>query len=518
MQKINFTNPRVRIAPSPTGMVHLGTLRTILYNYLFAKHYGGKFIIRVEDTDQSRFVPGAIEDLLAVINWADMKADEGPELTSDNKIKQTGEYGPYIQSERLEIYQQQIQHLLDKNKAYHCFCSKERLDDLREDQVKNKKAPKYDGFCRNLSKDEVNALLAKGEPHVIRFKMPENKDVVVKDLIRGEIVVNTKDLDDYVLMKSDGFPTYHFASVIDDHFMKITQILRGDEWIASTPKHVLLYEAFGWNAPQFAHLPPILNKNKKKMSKRDGDTSVSDFVNKGYLKDALLNFIALLGWNAGTDQEVYTLNELEKQFSLDNVHKAGAVFDTDKLDWINGQYIRKLSLDEFYEKCLPFMSELITPGKINVKINQTGESVKPGFIKKILSLEQERIKKLSDIACHTKYFFVPELEYDAKQLIWEKSDQEKTLQNLQNLATLFSKISKHEFTKENLEKIVFEFIENNSLDNGSMLWPMRFALSGREKSPGPFEIAEALGKDKTVERIKKAIEASRSKAGQGEES
>jgi nondiscriminating glutamyl-tRNA synthetase len=507
MENINHSKPRIRIAPSPTGLVHIGTLRTMLYDYLFAKHYNGKFIIRVEDTDRERLVPGAIEDLLEAMKWAGLEADEGPYLTQDRKIKQKGDYGPYIQSERLDIYKQHIDVLLDKNKAYPCFCSKERLTELREDQVKNKKPPKYDGFCRDLSKEEQQAMIGQGKPYVVRFRMPESKDVVVKDLIRGDIVVNSKDLDDYVLIKSDKFPTYHFASVVDDHLMKITHITRGDEWIASTPKHVLLYEAMDWNTPYFAHFPPILAKNKKKLSKRDGDTAVSDYIKKGYLKDALLNFIALLGWNAGTDQEIYTLRELEKQFTLDNIHKAGAIFDVEKLDWINGQYIRKLSIDEFYDKTIEYLEAdgLVKVSDEHVIIVDTGEKVKPAQIKKILGLEQSRIKRLTEISDATEFFFKKEIEYDEKSLIWKKSDAKETIENLKKAEELFTGIKEEQFTKENIEKELIEFMEKNSIGTGNMLWPIRVALSGRDRSPGPFELAGTLGKEKTIERIGKAV-------------
>jgi len=405
MDPLKLSNVRVRIAPSPTGFVHVGNLRTILYNYLFAKHYHGRFIIRIEDTDQSRLVPGAVDDLLKVLKWTGIESDEGPYLTVDNKIKERGDFAPYTQSKRLKIYNEQIQHLIDKGKAYYCFCSKERLEKLREEQSKNNQPPKYDNFCRDLTLKEVQSMLNSGAPYVVRFKMPENKKVVFHDLIRGEILVSTKDLDDYVLLKSDGFPTYHFANIVDDHFMKITHVLRGDEWIASTPKHILLYEAFGWQAPAFAHLPTLLNKQKKKLSKRDGDTSVRDFIEKGYLAPAFVNFIALLGWNAGTEQELYTLNELTKQFSIDNVHKSGAVFDLNKLDWINGLYIRKLSLDDFYIHCLPFLeaNNLVKAKGATVTILETGEKVKLSCVKKIIQLEQTRISKISDIAGATEY-------------------------------------------------------------------------------------------------------------------
>lgn len=507
MGKINTSNVRVRIAPSPTGLVHIGNLRTILYNYLFAKHHKGTFIIRIEDTDQARLVPGAVEDLLKVLKWAGIESDEGPYLTTDEKVKEKGEFGPYTQSQRLDIYQQHVQDLLDKNKAYYCFCDKDRIDKLRADQVKNKQAPKYDNLCRNLSKEEVNTLLEQGTPHVVRFKMPEDKDVVFNDIIRGEIVVNTRNLDDYVLIKADGFPTYHFANVVDDHMMKITQVMRGEEWIASTPKHILLYDAFGWGMPQFAHLPQLLNKEKKKLSKRDGDTTVTDFIDSGYLKDALMNFIALLGWNAGTEQEIYTLNELVKQFSLDNVHKSGAVFDLDKFDWINGMYIREMSDDKFYETCQPYLekSNLLTFSPSTVIVTETGEKLKPTQVKKILSLEKSRVKRLNEITEAISFFFLDELDYEPKQLIWKKSDQKATIENLKLIESLLKDTKEENFTSEKLEKEIFALIEKNSLDTGSVLWPMRLALSGRDKSPGPFDLADALGKEKTLKRVSRAI-------------
>jgi len=509
MEKLNTQNVRVRIAPSPTGLVHIGNLRTILYNFLFAKHYKGKFLIRIEDTDQTRKVPGAVENLLRVLDWAGIYGDEGPFLTPEGKLQEKGDFGPYTQSQRLEIYQKHIQDLLDKNKAYYCFCSKERLDNLREEQTKNKQAPKYDNFCRDLSKDEVQSLLKQGTPHVIRFRMPENKDVICDDLIRGEIVVNTKNLDDYVLMKADGFPTYHFANVVDDHLMKITQVLRGEEWIASTPKHVLLYEAFGWQMPQFAHLPQLLNKQRKKLSKRDGDSSVSDFVDSGYLKEALLNFIALLGWNAGTEQEIYTFDELINQFSLDNVHKAGAVFDVDKLDWINGMYIRECSDAKFLELAQPYLekAELLTFTDNKIVISETGETLKPSELSKILSLEKTRIKKLSELPEAIGFMLKDSLDYEAKNLIWKKADAEATKRNLELLSNYFISLGDKVLTLEKLEADIRELMQQNSLDTGSVLWPMRFALSGREKSPGPFELAIALGNSKTIKRLQAAKQA-----------
>ncbi len=499
---------RVRIAPSPTGFVHVGNLRTILYNFLFAKHHQGKFIIRIEDTDRNRFVDGAVENLLKVISWAEMDIDEGPYLDKDGKIAEKGEYGPYFQSERLTIYNEMIQTLLDKGKAYPCFCTKERLDLVREEQTKNNQPPKYDNFCRNLSRTESQALTSAGTPHVIRFKMPENKDVVFNDEIRGAIVVNTKDLDDYVLIKSDGFPTYHFANVVDDHLMKISHVLRGDEWISSTPKHILLYEAFDWQTPKFAHLPILLGKNKKKLSKRDGDTSVKDFITKGYLKDAFLNFIALLGWNSGTEQEIYSRNELIQQFDLNKVHKSGAVFDLEKLDWLNGMYIRDLSDDEFFKNALPFLLEekiIEQKNETTFLVKKTGESLRTTELKDIVLLEKTRVKKLNEITEALNYFFVNDLEYNPLELIWKKADKETTIDNLKNLTKILKKIKTENWNKSFIQKEINDFLLKNNLDTGSVLWPMRFSLSGRAKSPDPFEIAECLGKKNSLYRLESAI-------------
>ena len=294
---------RVRFAPSPTGFVHIGSLRTALYNYLFAKKMGGKYILRVEDTDRTRLVDGAIENMLNAMKWAGVNHDEGVMLDDNGNVVQKGEYGPYIQSERLDIYKKYIQELLDNGKAYYCFCTKERLDEVREKQKEAGETPRYDGHCRDLTQEEIDAKIAAGEPYVIRLRLPENHVIKFTDLVRGETEFNTNDLDDQVLIKTDGFPTYHFAVVVDDHLMKITHVIRGEEWVSSTPKHVYLYEAFGWEAPKFVHLPNILNKEKKKLSKRQGDVAVEDFKKKGYLPEGLVNYVALVGWSPEENKE-----------------------------------------------------------------------------------------------------------------------------------------------------------------------------------------------------------------------
>jgi nondiscriminating glutamyl-tRNA synthetase len=506
MENSSSSKVRVRIAPSPTGFVHIGNLRTILYNYLFARHHGGQFIVRIEDTDRTRLVPGAIEDLLKTLEWAGLDYDEGPKL-SEKGITEAGEYGPYVQSDRLPLYTKHINTLLEKGKAYHCFCSKERLDTLRADQEKNHLPPKYDNHCRDLGRDEVAERLKNKEPHVIRFKMPEEKDIVFEDAIRGAIVTNTKDLDDFVLIKSDGYPTYHAAVVVDDHLMKITHVLRGEEWIPSTPKHILQYDAYGWHAPIFAHLPNLLNANRKKMSKRDGDVSVKDFIDRGYLRDALINFIALLGWNSGTEQEIYNLPELGKQFSLEKVHKAGPIFDLKKLDWINGYYLRQLNPDQFLEACLPFLEKanLLKISPDSIKNTALNKKIARPWLVRALGLAQTRIHRLEEASGEVDFLLQEDLEYDAKQLVWKKSDAEKTQANLQSAVNLLKAIDDNEFTKANIENVFMKFIEEKNLGVGDMLWPLRFALSGRAQSAGPFELAEVLGKETTIDRVGAAI-------------
>lgn len=399
---------RVRFAPSPTGFVHIGSLRTALYNYLFAKRMGGEYILRVEDTDRTRIVDGAIENMLEAMAWAGVNHTEGVVLGENKEITQVGEYGPYIQSERLDIYKDYIQQLLDSGKAYYCFCSKERLDEVREKQKEAGETPKYDGNCRNLSKEEVEAKLAAGEEYVIRLKLPENHVIKFTDLVRGETEFNTDELDDQVLIKTDGFPTYHFAVVIDDHLMKITHVIRGEEWISSTPKHVYLYEAFGWEAPTFVHLPNILNKEKKKLSKRHGDVAVEDFKKKGYLPEGLVNYVALVGWSPDDNQELFTMKELEEHFSIERVSKSGGVFDTDKLNWVNQHYIKDASDEYITDLAIPF---LIEAGYI------TEEDAKNryDFVKDMVSVVKEKLQYVKEVTEHVNIFFGDKVELETEE-------------------------------------------------------------------------------------------------------
>ena len=481
---------RTRFAPSPTGYLHIGGLRTALYAYLFAKKHEGKFLIRIEDTDRERLVEDSLKNILDSFVWANISIDEGV-LLDNNEITQKGDKGPYIQSERLEIYQEYIKILLEKNDAYHCFCTKERLDEMRKNQEENKLATGYDGHCRNLTKEEVASKLEAGEKSVIRMKMPKEGITVIDDLIRGKVEFKNELIDDQVLIKADGFPTYHFAVVVDDHLMEISHVIRAEEWLPSTPKHVALYNMFGWEVPQFAHLSLLINEKKQKLSKRHGDVSVIDYVKKGYLPEAFVNFIAFLGWNPGDDREFFTLEELEKEFDFDKVGKAPAVFNIEKLNWYNKQYIMKMSKEELAKKCESFFQDK------NVDINKYN-------LTEVVGLEQGRANTMLEIVENTSFIFAMP-NYEAELLIWKKSDKEKTKANLQ-ATKLFLENLIEEWTRENLETSILSWIKEQGLGNGDVLWPMRVSLSGLQNSPGPLEIAAVLGKEETLTRIQQAVD------------
>ncbi|OGZ34447.1 MAG: glutamate--tRNA ligase [Candidatus Portnoybacteria bacterium RBG_19FT_COMBO_36_7] len=504
---------RTRFAPSPTGYLHIGGLRTALYSYLFAKQNNGQFILRLEDTDLKRQVEGAAERIYEGLKWAGLNYDEGPDVG--------GDFGPYIQSKRLKLYKNHADELIQKDRAYYCFCTDETLEKMREEQIAKKQAPKYDRRCLNLPADEIESRLKNNEPHVIRMKIPANRIIEFNDIVRGKVAYNTNELDDQVLLKSDGYPTYHLAVVVDDHLMQISHVTRTEEWLPSTPKHILLYEYFGWERPHWAHLPLLLNPDKSKMSKRKGDVAVEDYIKKGYLAEAMINFLAFLGWNPGTEKEIYSIEELLKDFSLEKVHKAGAIFNIEKLNWYNQYHMRQMDLDKLTEACIPYLTEkgLIFPkfdhsfeiaaikGPFTVKefeINQTKEKISFDFIKKAVALERERASNLSQIGESVRLFF-EEPEYDKDLLFWKDASKEEIKNSLKILEKIINEIPEKSFTKEKLQEIIMP--EAQKLPNrGIMLWPLRAALSGQKASPGPFEIAEALGKEKTLERIKKAIE------------
>lgn len=505
---MNQETVRVRFAPSPTGYLHVGSLRTALYNYLFAKKHGGVFVLRIEDTDRNRLVEDATEKLLETLSkffeWDEglkevqsLKSESHSSPRITRTVQSFGNYGPYVQSERVGIYMKYAEELVEKGKAYRCFCSSERLNMVRKEQELRKEPTRYDGCCRDLSREDVEKRLSAGEPSVVRLRIEEGgNDIVFDDVVRGRVSFSRKTVDDQVLLKSDGFPTYHLANVVDDHLMGITHVIRGEEWLPSTPKHILLYEAFGWDIPQFAHLPLLLNLDRSKLSKRQGDVAVEDYLAKGYVPEALLNFVALLGWNPGDGktQEVFSLEGLVEVFDLDHIHKGGAVFDVKKLDWLNAQYIKKLSLDDFFAKAFSFLEKKVWFETVS------SERKSDEFLKKVFFVEQDRLQKLSDVGEAVKFFFV-EPTVDPALLPWKKNTTQETAEALGILHEILKNVSEEEWTKESLEKLLLEAAGDR---RGDYLWPLRVALSGEKQSPPPFEIAWVIGKDVTLRRIEVA--------------
>lgn len=509
-----MNNIRLRLAPSPTGFVHIGNLRTALFGYLLAKNMGGKFILRIEDTDQKREVEGAVESLINILDWLGLEFDEGPH--------KGGDYGPYIQSQRLAIYQQYVEQLVEQGHAYYCFCAPERLDKMRAEQTANKQAPRYDRTCRNLSPEEIKTKIANGEKFVIRQKMPDSGEVVVHDELRGDIKFKAEDLEDHVLVKSNGVPTYQFASVVDDHLMQISHVTRGEEWLPSFPKNILLYQSFGWEVPKFIHLPLILNKGGGKLSKRQGDVFVEDYKAKGYLPEALINFCALLGWHpnentvgaglAPARSEIFSLKELAQEFNLEGLGVSPAVFDLEKLDYYNGYYIRQKSVEELTELCLPYLLNN-PPSSAQADYGEAGtqhaqdKSVDKimsifdtetdlSYINKVVALEQERLVKLADIADKTIYFF-KEPVYEADLLIWKNLSQDEIKDNLNELKSKIESLADF----NDLEKDILAWLKESGKKNGDYLWPMRVALTGLKASPSPFEVATVIGKEETLKRL-----------------
>ncbi len=480
-------NIKTRIAPSPTGYLHIGSLHTFLYNYYFTKKNGGEMVLRVEDTDRTRYVDGAIEALISILDRMGIQYDEGP-ILQNGKVIQKGKNGPYIQSERLDIYASHAKRLIDAGHAYYCFCSKERLSAVREEQQKLKRPTKYDRSCLLLSKEEVQRRIEACESHVIRMQIPEGKTTFI-DEIRGEITIDNNEIDDQVLLKADSYPTYHLAVVVDDNAMEITHIIRAEEWISSVPKHLILYDWFGYTTPSYTHLPLILNPDKSKLSKRQGDVSVESYLEKGFLEEALLNFIAILGFNPSSDREIYTQEELMAAFDIKKVSKSGPIFDVNKLLWMNGQYIKKLSDEAFLARVKPFVK---------------GE-VEDDILRRICVIEKTRINLLSEInAVITSYQTIP--DFTKEMLIWKKSDSDDAKLQLENIHKLLLGTDDSMFDDLQLiEQAVAGYIKDNELKNGNVLWPLRVSLSGAERSPSPFELLWVLQKQESLKRIEHAI-------------
>jgi len=480
---------RVRFAPSPTGYVHIGSLRTALYDFLYAKGKQGKYILRIEDTDRSRFVEGALENLIKSLEWAGVKHDEGVFL-ENGKIVQKGNYGPYIQSERLDLYKEYINKLLDKGLAYRCFCSKERLDKVREEQKKRGETPMYDKHCRGLSQEEIQNNLDEGKDYVIRLKIPEDEDVNFKDLIRGDIAINSKEIDDQVLIKSDGFPTYHFAVVVDDHLMKISHVIRGEEWLTSTPKQVILYNYFGWEVPEFVHLPTVLNKDKKKLSKRQGDVSVSDFKDKGYLPEALVNYLALVGWSPKGNNEIFSMEELINEFSFENVSKTGGVFDVEKLNWVNSQYIKNYDNEKLYKLIKPFVVK-------EELLNEEEYLNKKDWLIKIIDLVKEKISYLEEIDSHIQMFMGKEVNADdeVKEVLSNDGVRDLIHAFIKNLEAI-------EEVDEEFTKNIFKKLQKETGAKGKNLYmPLRGAVTGQLHGHDMGKTFIILGKENIIDRL-----------------
>lgn len=477
---------RTRYAPSPTGKMHVGNLRTALYEYLIAKHEGGDFLLRIEDTDQGRFVEGSLELIYKTMNMAGLTHDEGPD--------KDGGYGPYTQSERVKtgLYLKYARELVEKGEAYYCFCTKERLQKLHEEaEARGEDAAKYDKHCLSLSKEEVEKRLAAGEPYVIRQNNPTEGETSFEDVIYGRITVPNEDLDDMVLIKSDGFPTYNFANVVDDHLMGITHVVRGNEYLSSAPKYNRLYEAFGWEVPAYIHCPTITDENHKKLAKRRGDTSFEDLLELGFVPEAIVNFVALLGWSPAEDREIYSLKELEEIFDYRRISKSPAVFDMVKLRWMNGEYIKAMDEETYYGYALPEIQKVIH---------------KDLDLRMIADLVKTRIEVFPDIA--EKIDFFEELpEYDVAMYTHKKmkTNTENSLEALEALLPRLEALT--DYSREGLERVAMDYVAERGCKNGQVLWPLRTAVSGKQMTPGgAYEIMEILGREESIRRIRKGIE------------
>ncbi len=498
----NNRNIRLRFAPSPTGSFHIGSARTALFNYLYAQKMRGVLILRIEDTDKERSGKIHEEDIMRSLLWLGITWEEG--VFEDGE---RGDYGPYRQSERGDIYKRYVKKLIEDNKAYYCFCAKEKLDKERKESEKKKIAPKYSGACRNLPIKEQNKKIEKGEGHVIRLRLPENEIIKFDDQIRGNVSFSSKELGgDFVIAKENFYPLYNFACVIDDYEMKITHVMRGEDHISNTPKQIAIQKALNIKIPEYAHLPLILGTDKSKLSKRHGAVSLFEYREKGYLPEALINFISFLGWNPGGDREIYSKEEIIERFSLSRCQKSGAVFNIDKLTSINGYYIRNMELERLTRISIPYLiSEKLIAEKGGDKYHlpKRNEEISIDEIKKIVSLYQERIKILSEVAVITDYFFVEKLDYEPDLFLWKDATFEDTIKQLENCIEVVKSIKKWELDTIK-DYLVREASRNDN--KGLFLWPVRVALSGKKASAGPFEIIWVMGREMAIKRLKTAIE------------
>ena len=474
---------RVRFAPSPTGYPHVGNIRTALFNWLFARNCGGSFIVRVEDTDVARKVEGAVEAILDGLSWLGLDWDEGP----------------YFQSQRLGLYREAAKRLVSQGDAYYCYCSPQRLEEMRAEQVRRKQPPGYDRHCRNLSQKERAEKEAEGVIPVVRFKTPLSGQTRFNDLIWGEVVFENDTIDDFVLLKSDGYPTYHLANVVDDHLMEISHVLRAEEWLSSTPRHLLLYQALGFEPPQFAHLPMILGADRAKLSKRHGAVSITEYLEQGYLPEAMVNFLALLGWSLDDKTEILPRQELISSFSLGRVSRTAAIFNRDKLNWMNGVYIRSLSVEDFTQRALPFLDRNL--------LAEVKRPLSTEYIKQIMPLIQERARTLAEVAELAQFFFIDELDYAPSLLIGKGMSLQSATQALETVQRRLGRLEV--FDAESLEAVLRPLAEELGLKTGQLFGVLRVAVTGRTATPPLFQTMSVLGKERCLRRIETALDSLR---------
>jgi glutamyl-tRNA synthetase len=484
--------PRLRFAPSPTGFQHIGGYRTALFSWLFARHSGGTFILRIEDTDLSRTVEGAVSYLIEGLKWLGLDYDEGPVVG--------GPYGPYYQTQRKALYQQYAHQLIASGHAYRCYCTPERLEQMRKEQEAQKLPPRYDRRCRYLSPEERAALEAAGHGWTVRFAMPLEGETVVHDELHGDIVFKNADLDDAVILKSDGYPTYHLANVIDDHLMGITHVLRGEEWIASAPRHVQIYRALGWEPPLFYHLPNVLGKDKKKLSKRHNAPSWDTLQKQGYLPEAVFNFLALLGWAYDDKTEIFSREELIRVFTLERIGVSGGILDPDKLTWMNGVYIRQLSLEDLTRRALPYLERPAAEGGLPDSVPRPLDFA---YTQRVLQLEQERMKTLGEVAQMVDFFYLDELHYDPALLVQKQMDASSTRMALERTREILVALDRWDHSA--LEEPLRALAATLGLKTGQLFGAIRVAISGRTVSPPLFQTMEVLGRERTLRRLDEAI-------------
>lgn len=493
MSESTDADVRVRFAPSPTGFLHVGGLRTALYNYLFARHQNGSMILRIEDTDKSREVEGAVRHIVEDLHWAGIEYDEGVTLNN----KPLGERGPYTQSKRIDLYQQYAQQLIDNDYAYHCFCSEERLEKVRKQQMARHGRSKYDQHCRKLTAKERASRLEAGMPYVIRMKIPDipGGEHTFQDIIRGEVTIPYENLDDQIIIKSDGFPTYHLASVVDDHLMEISHVIRGEEWLPSTPKHLLLYDYLDWEKPEFAHMPLLLNEDRSKLSKRQGDVTVKDYRDKGYLPEALVNFVALLGWNPGDEREIFSLEELIEEFDLHRIGKSGAVFNVEKLQWMNGVYVRNYPIEKLVDLSQPYLKKA------------GFETADRARMQLILETVRENLRTLEDIPSAVEVFGSRsvggriEADPDLKAMV-ESESSRQVFEALSQRLEAVKQITKKQFLA------IMKDVQKATGVRGKNLWmPVRIALTGEQHGPELPVVVEILGKDVCLTRLREQLSA-----------